>query len=235
VKRRLKVNGVLIFVAMVLLALFPRVFFRNPTSELSDAVMESCGLALIILGQLMRVSARGFKAEHSKQGEALIESGPYSLVRNPMYLGILLVGFGVVTMLLNWWLALVFILIFFIRYTLLIDTEERKLTGLFGESYLKYKQKVPRIMPSLNTVLNAEFSSYFPLKLSWLRKEIGTIFAVLFIALFLESWEDISKNGVETYMQEALVMLIMFLLFLLLSVYLIKRTNIIEKNGSSKG
>ena len=52
-KRRLKINGVLIFVVVVLLILFPRIFFRNSTSELSDAVIESCGLALIIFGQLI--------------------------------------------------------------------------------------------------------------------------------------------------------------------------------------
>ena len=233
-KRRLKINGVLIFVVVVLLILFPRIFLRNSTSELSDAVIESCGLALIIFGQLMRVSARGFKAEHSQQGEALIDSGPYSLVRNPMYLGILLIGIGVVMMLFNWWLALVFILIFFIRYILLIDKEESKLTALFGDSYLKYKQKVPRILPSWVAILQAEFIEYLPLKLAWLKKEIGTIAIVLFIALFLESWEDISKNGVEIYIQEVLVMLIILLLFLSLSVYLIKRTNVIEKNGSNK-
>ena len=233
-KKRLKINGILIFIAAVLLVFFPKVFFRVSGREFPEAIIESCGLALIMLGQLIRVSARGFKAEHSQQGEALIDNGPYALVRNPMYLGILLIGIGIVMMLLNWWLALVFALIFFVRYILLIDKEEHKLTALFKEHYLNYKNKVPRLLPSLGMLLNSEFTEYLPLKFSWLKKEIGTIAVVLFIALFLESWEDISKNGIVMYVQEALIMLTMFLLFLLLSAYIIKRTNVIEKNGSNK-
>jgi hydrogenase maturation factor HypF (carbamoyltransferase family) len=80
--------------------------------DILDDTMEIFGIALILLGQIFRVSGRGYKAEQSQQGQVLIEGGPYILVRNPMYLGILLIGLGIVLMLFNWWVICFFIIFF---------------------------------------------------------------------------------------------------------------------------
>jgi len=231
-KKRLKINGVLIFFAFLLLILFPKLFFRNDKFGSFDTIVEAIGLVSILLGQLIRVSSRGFKAENSGQGVFLIKNGPYAFVRNPMYLGIFLIGLGIVLMLFKWWVALVFIFIFIIRYVSLIFTEEKKLNALFPNDFPGYKRKVPRVFPSLPSILKADKTEYLPLKLSWLGKEIGPILTVLFIVLFLESWEDIRNKGLTGYMKEAMVMSVIILFFITLIFYLSKRTQ--GKNVSSK-
>lgn len=224
-KKRLKTNGSIIFFGVLLLVLFPKSFFRNDKPDSFYTVIEACGLTMILLGQLLRVSARGFKAEHSQEGGLLIKSGPYQLMRNPMYLGILLIGLGIVLVLFKWWVTGVFLLIFFFRYILLIYKEEEKLNTLFPDGFPAYKQQVPRLLPSLSVIFKTNITEYFPLKLSWLRKEIGSISTTLFVVLLLKSWEDIRNKGLKNYLKEAMVMLAVIIFFVLLIIHLSRQTN----------
>jgi protein-S-isoprenylcysteine O-methyltransferase Ste14 len=73
--------------------------------------------------------------------------GPYRYVRNPMYLGIVLIAFGVglvvsSILLLVWGLVLFCWFWFF-----LIPFEERELHALFGETYARYRRRVPKLLP----------------------------------------------------------------------------------------
>lgn len=233
-KKRIKINGFIIFVAMLLAAFFPSFFFRHNPNLFPDGFMEIFGIALILLGQIFRVSARGYKAEHSQNGHSLIRGGPYKLARNPMYLGILLIGLGVVLLLFEWWTISIFLVFFIIRYVLLIFKEEKQLLILFPKEYRDYCAQVPRILPSLNTLFNKDISEYFPLKLSWLKREIGPIFTVLFIALFLESWEDIKAEGIRAYIDEVMFTGATIILFIGLVAYLSKRTLTLERNAADK-
>lgn len=236
-KKRVKINGLIIFFACLLIVSFPTVFFRNhkPTSFFSfDTVAEVFGITFILLGQIFRVSSRGFKAEQSGDGHSLIQAGPYALVRNPMYLGILLVGAGIVLILFNWWMIGIFLSVFLMRYLLLIFKEEKKLQTMFVGDYLAYQQKVPRILPSWYCLRKEDICAYLPLKLSWLRKEISSILAVLFTVLFLKSWEDIKNKGIAVYFKEAVSVIAIILLFIAFVIYLSKRTVSLEKNVSNK-
>ncbi len=181
-------------------------------------------MAFILLGQLFRASARGYKSEHSGEGTLLIQGGPYSLVRNPMYLGILLIGLGIVLMFFRWWVAGVFLFIFILRYVLLIFKEEKKLLKIFPEEYPSYQLQVPRLLPSAEALLQKDIKAYLPLKPSWLKKEIGTILAVLLFTLLLESWEDIKLEGLRIYLKEAIGIFLVIIFFVYLTAYLERRT-----------
>ena len=233
-KRRLKFNGVIIFVTLVLLIMFPKLFMRKAESGPFDVVSGVIGISLILLGQLFRLSARGYKAQHSREGQALIQGGPYSLVRNPMYLGILLIGLGMVLMFFKWWVAAVFILIFIFRYILLMLSEEKKLTVLFPEEYPQYCRRVPRILPSFSMILRREVADYLPVKVRWVKREIGTILAVLLTAIFIDSCRGILAKGLVKYIKGSLGLAVTIALFILLIVYLNKRTNEADKNISGR-
>ncbi len=233
-KRRLKINGLIIFLACILLILFPAVFLRSTKEASWDKLAEIFGIAFILLGQIFRASSRGYKSENSGSGHSLIQSGPYALVRNPMYLGILFIGLGIVLVLFNWWILVVFLCIFIWRYLFLIFKEEKKLSAMFPQDYEDYQQKVPRLLPSPAVVLQKDIVEYLPLKLSWLKKEIGSILAVLLIVLFLEGWKDVKSEGIKVYLKEAILYLTIIILFIFLIIYLIRRTNNPQKDASSK-
>jgi protein-S-isoprenylcysteine O-methyltransferase Ste14 len=233
-KKRIKINGALIFFSFCSLVLFPRIFFRYEPTGFLHTVIEAMGLSLILLGQMMRISSRGFKAENSGEGKLLLTTGPYSFVRNPMYLGILLIGLGIVLMLFKWWVVLIFLAAFFIRYTRLIYKEEEKLNSLFSKDYPDYIRGVPRILPSLKVISNKEVKEYLPLKLSWIEKEIGAISTVLFIVFLLESFEGLTARGLTGYLKEIAALLSVIIFFIFFVLYLAGRLNGQTKHVSIK-
>ena len=229
-KRRIKVHGFIIFCALLAIAAFPKVFLRSGSLGLSEEVLSIVGIACVLMGQIFRLSSRGFKSEQSKNGGALVESGPYSLVRNPMYLGIILIGLGLVVMLFRWWAICVFLAAFSFIYIRLIFQEEKKLINSFGAIFEAYRKKVPAIIPSFSMALNSEISDYLPLKFSWLRREIGSICGVLFFALIVKSWENISTAGYVLVVERLAVLILMIILAAVLAVYLIKKTDACKKS-----
>ncbi len=223
-KNRLKKNGIIIFLVCLLLVIFPRFFFKGIQTGYLDEIAEVFGVTLILLGQLLRVSARGYKAEMSKEGKSLVKTGPYSLVRNPMYLGIILIGIGIVLMLFNWWAAVIFLLGFTLRYIKLIFKEENKLLQLFPQEYASYQKNTPRLFPRIKIIFEKHVAEYLPLKLAWVNKEIGSILAVLLVTLLVESWKDIKTEGLLLYLKESVSLFISILLFICFAVYLSRRT-----------
>ena len=77
----------------------------------------------------------------------LVTSGPYRLVRNPIYLGLfgLLIGVGLV--LSRWWALAAGIVLFLIGNHIRIRSEERLLRAAFGGRFDDYAARVPAFFP----------------------------------------------------------------------------------------
>jgi len=219
-------------IAALIIVFFPRVFIRRYSGGFWEEAVELLGFALIFLGQIIRVSARGYKAENSQESQALIQGGPYQVVRNPMYLGIFLIGLGVVLAIFQWWAVIIFLIVFIIRYLLLIYKEEAKLSAIFPGSYKEYCKKVPRIFPSLLTLIKLDISAYLPIKLAWFQKEIGSMSTLLLLILLVESWEDIATNGLRVYFQQLAWLVLTFALFAIFVILLSKWTSKNHENIS---
>lgn len=81
--------------------------------------------------------------------DRLVADGPYRYLRNPLYLGTILlaVGMGVLASRLGFAVIVLGMVIFVLR---LIGREEAELTASQGESYLNYRKAVPCLVPSLS-------------------------------------------------------------------------------------
>ena len=114
------------------------------------------GIALLLGGELIRiwaVSYAGGETRTRNVGAAtLCSSGPYAFVRNPLYLGNMLMYVGIVfiagaaNILL---MAATAVSFFLIQYSLIISLEEETLNKLFRENYIYYKKNVPAMLPRL--------------------------------------------------------------------------------------
>ncbi len=80
--------------------------------------------------------------------DCVVADGPYRYVRNPLYLGCILmvVGIGVLSRFPNWILLIAVSTLFYLR---LILREEDALTRSQPDSYLAFQRAVPRLIPSL--------------------------------------------------------------------------------------
>jgi protein-S-isoprenylcysteine O-methyltransferase Ste14 len=220
-KKRIKINGVVIIIGIAVIVFFHQQLIRH-SPAFSDEALEVVGLSLILLGQLLRVSARGHKAGNSRGGNHLIQDGPYAMVRNPMYLGIILIGLGTVVFVLELWAAVLFGLLFMLRYWQLFKEEEKILSDAFGGKYLAYKNKVPRLVPSLSFISRKEIRSYLSLKPAWFKRELLSIALVLIICLGIEFSEELKVGSLIVFIDRMLPLLGVLILYLMLVLYLVK-------------
>ena len=223
-KKRLKINGFIMGLAALIIVFFPRAFLRMSSGIWQEEILEALGFGLILLGQIIRVSARGYKAEHSQVSHALIQGGPYQIVRNPMYLGIFLIGLGVVLAVFKWWAIMVFVAVFIVRYILLIYQEEKKLRLMFPQAYPEYCRSVPRIFPAFISIIKLDISEYLPIKLSWFKKEIGSILTLLLLTLLVEFAEEVMQGGLQVYLQQLIWIFLTFIFFFIFIIFLSRRT-----------
>ncbi len=99
--------------------------------------------AVRTLGRQWRLDA-GLSTEHE-----LITSGPYRLVRHPIYTSLLgmLCGMGLLVSPLP--LFLPALAVYLIGTEIRVRTEERLLRSQFGDEFLRYQRRVPAYLPFL--------------------------------------------------------------------------------------
>jgi protein-S-isoprenylcysteine O-methyltransferase Ste14 len=87
-----------------------------------------------------------FGTLHKKK--ELAASGPYALVRNPMYLGRYFLILGVFTLPGVLWLIPIYTVIYYFYMVNRVRREEEALQGIFGQEYEAYCSAVPRFLPT---------------------------------------------------------------------------------------
>lgn len=100
------------------------------------------GSVLIVCGLALRAVASG----HLRKNAELATTGPYAYVRNPLYLGSLLLAAGFAVAARDWWLAAAMLAFFLAVYLPVILSEEAWLRAHFPE-FEDYARRVPRLWP----------------------------------------------------------------------------------------
>lgn len=77
----------------------------------------------------------------------VVAAGPYRWVRNPIYIGALLVVLGEAWLFMSWPLVAYAGAMAVFCHLFVIGYEERALRRRFGASYLEYRRTVPRWLP----------------------------------------------------------------------------------------
>ena len=100
-----------------------------------------CISAIRTLGQQWSLAARVV------EGHKLVTQGPYSIVRNPIYTGMLgmLLATGLAAS--HWIGLLIGLIIFSIGTAIRVRTEAALLRETFGEEFEKYARRVPAVIP----------------------------------------------------------------------------------------
>lgn len=125
-------------------ALYPASLFgAAPWAQALGAVIFAAGL-LFALWAITRFRRAGTNLETYKPTTAIVESGPFRLSRNPIYVGMFLGLIGAAIGLDNPWILLLLAPFYlYIRHEV-VAREEAYLERKFGDAYLGYKARVRR-------------------------------------------------------------------------------------------
>lgn len=227
-KQRIRIQGISIFLALLAVVFLSKFLFPQWKKEGVDEVLDILGIGIVLVGFLIRIAARGHKAEVSWNGRSLMSDGLYGLVRHPMYFGTLLIGLGIVFVLFEWWVFLIFLFIFLVIYAPQVRKEENALAKLFGGEYKFYCRKTPKYFPNINFFkANPRDCLFF--KWAWLKKELPSLIVVSIIIIALETWQDIRFFGHAEFLKEALKFLLVVVFFIGICSVFYKKENVLRK------
>jgi protein-S-isoprenylcysteine O-methyltransferase Ste14 len=118
-------------------------------------LLALCGCLLVVAGSALVVRSRRELGSAwsfvpmAVQGTGLITTGPYRLVRHPIYLGLVLLATGE-ALAFGSWPALMTVLCGIIpTFAWRAHAEEALLSQTFGESYALYRKQTQMIIPHL--------------------------------------------------------------------------------------
>jgi protein-S-isoprenylcysteine O-methyltransferase Ste14 len=205
------------------------IFFFFPPFALGRAALPVMmgGLFISSLGILIRAMAVGFAHSGTSGRESFLRAdrlnttGFYSMCRNPLYLGNILMFNGLVIVYGNPWALLVCNLFLWSQYTMIILSEEAYLVETHGEEYRQYRARVPRRMiPRLQRYRGPE------LTFRWKRmlvKENSSILNWGVMLTLILAFRDYSLNRLPAGLWVYVPMLAFFVLLYLGIKFLRKR------------
>ncbi len=126
--------------------------------RLDLGVLSWLGMLVLISGLALNVwtgrelslkALVGYPELKLSQGQRVVSTGPFSVMRHPTYLAHILILAGV--FLITGYTGTGFLALFdiLISYCVIIPLEERELEARFGDGYREYKRRVPKFLPRL--------------------------------------------------------------------------------------
>ena len=153
------------------------------------------GVIFVFMGEFLRIYTQRFTGDWARGsrvgGDRVVREGPFSIVRHPLYTGNFLIGAGY-TLLSGNRLALLiplYILLFGIYYSLIIQAEEDYLTERFPDVYQEYKKSVAAFIPLSFNWIGGKPSSWK----EGLKREKSTIITLLMIIIIF-TWRFLWRH-----------------------------------------
>jgi hypothetical protein len=149
--------------------------YRDPASVLGGLLVLS-GLAL-----------RSWAAGILRKNAELTTSGPYGLIRNPLYVGSFLMMFGFCALIAHPVAFLIILGPVLLIYIVKVRQEEVLLSTRFSQQWADYSRRTPRFLPRMRRVdLKAEWRFS-----QWLRhREYQALVASLLALVAIQFWHS---------------------------------------------
>lgn len=186
-------------------------------------------LLVSISGIAIRILTAGFAQKGTsgtitkrQNADALNTTGMYSLLRNPLYFGNLLIWIGLSLLIHLWWITALTVLIFWITYERIIYVEENFLQNRYGETYIQWSDRTPAFIPN--------FANWQPpgqpFKIKRvIRNEYKTLVALLMLFTLLNVYKE-SLQRSEWFIRPYWLVLFILALLIFLIMRLLKRLKV---------
>jgi len=159
------------------------IFYSDPTP-----LPGTVGCLFMILGECLRLWAVGYAGGSTRTrtldaARDFVTTGPYAHVRNPLYLGNLLLSVGVCFIAHVYWMIIILVIAYFIQYMPIILCEESHLLETCGTPYRAYYAAVPRFLPHLRPYVASSKHDFSLLRA--LASEKRTLTAIVCIVVLI--------------------------------------------------
>jgi protein-S-isoprenylcysteine O-methyltransferase Ste14 len=179
---------------VILAAAFARPYWALGSRRI-DLIVDLLGVLVIIGGQVMRALTVGYDyivrggKGRKVYADNLVSGGMFAHSRNPLYLGNLLIFFGIALVCNAPEIYLVGIPLVMLVYASIIAAEEDYLIGKFGAEYEDYCRRVNRLWPRWKGFRQSIAGMSF----DWKRlasKEHNTTFGWILGVILVEAWSE---------------------------------------------
>ncbi|MDP2362283.1 MAG: isoprenylcysteine carboxylmethyltransferase family protein [Ignavibacteria bacterium] len=150
------------------------------------------GFIIALAGELLRLWGVSWAGSETRTtggvgGSFLVISGPFAHVRNPLYVGNILIylGLGIMSMALFPYLQIIAIIFFIVQYHIIIKEEEGYLIKTYSDDYKKYVLNVPRFGWRLTAYKNDSILQPSFIISKGIKSETRTLQAFGFTALLI--------------------------------------------------
>jgi len=144
------------------------------------------GVLLVCAGEGLRLWAAG----HLRKDQVLTTGGPYAFVRNPLYIGSLIIATGFTLMLRSFLLLVPLLCGFVLAYRAETRREEKVLRQKFGSAFDQYRGAVPAWIPRPSRYPQASWEPF-----RWSRvlrnREYNSVLGILLLFLAEDILDDV--------------------------------------------
>lgn len=160
----------------------------------ADTIVDALGFLVALSGQALRAAVIGYAyiRRGGKDGKAyaddLVTGGLFAHARNPLYVGNILILFGLLIMFGNPVACALAAPLGVFFYASIVASEEVYLRGRFGAAFDDYCRRVPRWIPDFRGLSRTIGGMRFNLP-RLVRKEYGSAFAWFAAAVLLRVYE----------------------------------------------
>ena len=147
---RVRLPPPLVFVAFILAGVGLRFVVEPPPLPFSRTVQVVFGALLALFAMALGVTAVGLFRRSDQNPKPwtpktkLLLQGPYRFTRNPMYVSMIVLQFGIGWLLGNVWVVYAALFAWLVVHYTAVLPEEAYLEEKFGDAYREYKKKVRR-------------------------------------------------------------------------------------------
>lgn len=158
-------------------------------------VLTAMGASLLASGLFLRLWASLYIVRN--RNKRLVSSGPYSIIRNPLYVGNFTAVFGAMLITGSFagtvmcFAGMMFVYYFTIKY------EDARLEQHFSNEFVEFREKVPRVIPSIrnmSSLVTREATD--TVCYANVKKELVRAFHALIVVLGVVAFTYASRYGI---------------------------------------
>jgi lipid A Kdo2 1-phosphate O-methyltransferase len=228
------------FILLLSFLFIPQVRYINNSYEQHLLYMGGC-FFISILGLAVRCITIGFTPANTsgrntkKQvADTVNQSGIYSTVRHPLYLGNFLMFTGVSLIVQNISFFIIFFFIYWFYYERIMFTEEQFLRNKFGNKYISWASKTPAIIPNVKTFQAPELNFSFK---NIIKREYPSLFGLIImfvlydiLIMYYNKGLDVDK-GFDMFTLVQKYLFVSAIVFYSLTRLFVKSTKLLEVEG----